>query len=94
AAIAQQVLAAYLEHQRARAALSQQAVALAAATEAYRVTSDLFRVGRATGTDLIEAESGLLDAKLGDVNAHIDLSVSRVALEHATARDRAGAPAP
>lgn len=88
AGIAQEVLASYLDLERARAAFEKQRAALAAAEEAYRVTTDLFRAGRATGTDLIQSEAGLLDAKLGDVNARIDLTIASIALRHATGGDR------
>ena len=91
--IANEVLMAHLDLSRARVAYQKQRVALDAAEEAYRVTTDLFRAGRATGTDLIEAEGGLLDAKLGDVNARIDLTVAAISLRHATGEDRADAPA-
>jgi outer membrane protein TolC len=36
---------------------------------------------------LIGAETDLLDAKLGDVNARIDLSIAAIELRHATGRD-------
>lgn len=88
--IAQEVLAAYLDLERARAAFEKQLAALAAAEEAYRVTTDLFRAGRATGTDLIQSEAELLDAKVGDVNARIDLTIASIALRHATGADRPG----
>jgi outer membrane protein len=87
AGIALECLSSYLDLARARAGLVQQRTALDAAEEAYRVTTDLFRAGRATGTDLIAAESGLLDAKLGEVNARIDLTLASIALRHATGRD-------
>lgn len=92
AGIAQEVLSAYLDLTRARAAFDSQRAALAAAEEGYRVTTDLFRAGRATSTDLVISESELLDAKLGDVNARIDLTIATIALRHATARDLASAP--
>ncbi len=87
AAIASEVLNAYLDLSRAHAAVEKQKAALASAEEGYRVTTDLFRAGRATSTDVIEAESQLLEAKLGDVNDRIDLAVAEIALRHATARD-------
>jgi outer membrane protein len=87
AGIANEVLTAYLDVNRARAAFEQQKVALAAAEEGYRVTTDLFKAGRATSTDLVLSEGELLDAKLGDVNARIDLTLATIALRHATARD-------
>jgi outer membrane protein TolC len=92
AGIAQEVLSSYLDLTRAQAAFEQQKTALAAAEEDYRVTTDLFRAGRATSTDLVVSESGLLDAKLGDVNARIDLTIATIALRHATARDLAPSP--
>jgi outer membrane protein TolC len=87
AGIANEVLTAYLDVTRAQAAFQQQKVALAAAEEGYRVTTDLFKAGRATSTDLVLSEGELLDAKLGDVNARIDLTLATIALRHATARD-------
>jgi outer membrane protein TolC len=87
AGIADEVLIAYLNLGRARVALDKQRTALAAAQEGYRVTTDLFRAGRATSTDLLEDEQRLLEAKLGDVNARIDLTLAAIALKHATGRD-------
>lgn len=87
--IAQEVLGAYLDLTRAQAAFETQQTALAAAEEGYRVTVDLFRAGRATSTDLVISESELLDAKLGDVNARIDLTIATIELRHATAHDLA-----
>jgi outer membrane protein TolC len=92
AGIANEVLTAYLDVTRAQAAFEQQKVALAAAEEGYRVTTDLFKAGRATSTDLVLSEGELLDAKLGDVNARIDLTIATIALRHATARDLATTP--
>jgi outer membrane protein TolC len=87
AGIAQEVLASYLDVTRSRVAFEKQRVALASAEEAYRVTTDLFRAGRATGTDLIASETDLLNAQLGDVNARIDLTIAAITLRHATGRD-------
>ncbi|HVU03941.1 MAG TPA: TolC family protein [Polyangiaceae bacterium] len=87
AGIANEVLMAYLDLNQARIVLEKQQTALAAAQEAYRVTTDLFRAGRATGTDLIDSESGLLNAKLGELNARIDLTIASLTLRHASGRD-------
>lgn len=92
AGIANEVLTAYLDMTRAQAAFETQKTALAAAEEGYRVTTDLFRAGRATSTDLVLSEGELLEAKIGDVNARIDLTIATIALRHATARDLAPAP--
>jgi outer membrane protein TolC len=87
AGIANEVLGSFLDLSRARSALDRQRIALASAEEAYRVTTDLFRAGRATGTDLINSEQELLIAKVGEVNARIDLAIAAVTLRHATGRD-------
>jgi outer membrane protein len=87
AGIANEVLGSFLDLSRARSALDRQRIALAAAEEAYRVTTDLFRAGRATGTDLINSEQDLLTAKVGEVNARIDLAIAAITLRHATGRD-------
>jgi outer membrane protein TolC len=86
ATIAHEVVTAHLDVGKARAALSSSETAVRAAEEAYRVTTDLYRAGRATTTDLIEAESELLDAKLGYTNARIDLTIAALRLGYATGR--------
>jgi outer membrane protein TolC len=87
AAIANEVLGAYQDLARARVSLEKQRVALAAAQEGYRVQTDLFRAGRATGTELIQSEQQLLVAKVGEVNSRIDLTIASLALRHAVGRD-------
>jgi outer membrane protein len=87
ALIANEVLSSYLDLRRARENYGQQGVALAAAEEGYRVTTDLFKAGRSTGTDLIESENELLNAKLGEINARIDLTIADISLKHALGRD-------
>jgi outer membrane protein TolC len=44
-------------------------------------------VGRATTTELIEAESDLLNARLGELDAHVGLRVAEVRLHHAAGLD-------
>ena len=58
----------------------------AAAKEAYRVARDLYQVGRATTTDLIEAESELVTASLKEIDAALNYRVARVKLAHATGK--------
>jgi outer membrane protein len=87
AAIANEVVSAQLDAGKAKTALDTSEVALQAAEEAYRVTTDLFHVGRATTTDLIEAETELLSAKLANTNARIDLTIAGLRLTHATGQD-------
>jgi outer membrane protein TolC len=85
--IANEVNQTWLDLARTRENFGHQQVALAAAEEAYRVTTELFRAGRATGTDLIESENQLLLAKLGEIETRINLVVASINLRHATGRD-------
>ncbi len=85
-----EVRQAFLALRESEAALSSTTAALAASEESYRVRQDLFRNGRATVVEVIEAETDLTRARLEAINAHIDARVARVRLEHATGRDLAG----
>jgi outer membrane protein TolC len=60
---------------------------LAAAEEAYRVRNELFRNGRATSTELTDAEVQLFNASLNLVNARANLRIARARLQHAVGRD-------
>ena len=51
------------------------------------MTTELFAVGRGTATDLIDAESELLNAKLTITNARIDLVIAALQLDYAVGRD-------
>ena len=82
-----QVTSAYFDVRKARTAIRTAARGQAAAREAYRVASDLYRVGRATTTDLMEAESELVVASLQEVNAVLDYRIASVRLSHAIGRD-------
>jgi outer membrane protein TolC len=83
-----------LEAMQAYQAVRQGDVALevtkrevASATEAYRAARDLFMVGRAAGTLLIDAETELTHARLEALNAKADARIARVRLDHALGRD-------
>jgi len=86
-AIRQEVTAAYLDYAKSETAIETSQRALEASREAYRVASDLYQVGRATTTELIEAESDLFSARIAALNAHIQRAVSAVRLDHAAGRD-------
>jgi outer membrane protein TolC len=60
---------------------------LVAAEESYRVRRELFRAGRATSSELTDAETALIKAGFDAVNARIDLRVARENLDHALGRD-------
>jgi outer membrane protein TolC len=57
------------------------------------VRNELFRNGRATSVDLIDAEAEVTRAQLSRLNARIGLLVARVRLDHATGRDVPPRPA-
>lgn len=64
---------------------------LASAEEAHRVAQQLFDNGRATSSELTDAETELTRARLDLLNARVNARVSRVQLEHALGRDLGGA---
>jgi len=86
-AIRQEVAAAYLDREKALVAIETSGRAASAAAEAYRVATDLYRVGRATTTELIEAESDLLNARLSELSAHVNLRAAEQRLRYAVGRD-------
>lgn len=88
--IANEVATAQMAVTNAHAALAAGATSIGAAEESYRVTTDLFRVGRATTSDLIDAESDLLNARLAIFNARVDLTTAVIRLDHAVGRDTTG----
>ncbi len=73
--------------QEAVFALATSRQGLAAAEESYRVRRELFRAGRATLVEVSDAETALTRARLEVVNAHVDVRITRVQLEHALGRD-------
>jgi outer membrane protein len=87
-----QVASAYFDVRKARTAIQTAARGQAAAKEAYRVATDLYRVGRATTTDLMEAESELVAASLKEVDAMLDFRIASVRLQHATGGDVSATP--
>jgi outer membrane protein TolC len=60
---------------------------LASAEEGYRVAKELWTNGRATSSDLTDAETDLTRARLDLLNARVNARVSRVQLAHALGRD-------
>jgi outer membrane protein TolC len=66
---------------------------LVAAEESLRVRRELFRNGKATSSELVDAEAELTRARLSRLNAHIGLLVAKAKLDHATGRDVPTAPA-
>jgi outer membrane protein len=79
-----EVTSAYLDRERAFGALAAAKKAKESSEEAYRATSALFRVGKATATELVVAEADRVNARLMDVNARVDLRVAQTRLRYAT----------
>lgn len=61
--------------------------ALGAAEEGYRVRRELFRAGKATVVEVIDAEAELTRARLEVINALVEARIARVRFEHAVGRD-------
>ncbi|MCA9660981.1 MAG: TolC family protein, partial [Myxococcales bacterium] len=81
-----EVTQAYLDRQRAMAALELNTRAVSSSTEAYRVAADLFAAGSATTTDIIEAEIARVTTTLQEFNARVDLRVADLKLRYAVGR--------
>ena len=62
---------------------------LKASEESYRVRRELFRAGRATSSELSDAEVALTKALFDALNARIDVRVARASLDHVLGRDAA-----
>jgi outer membrane protein len=60
---------------------------LGAAEEGYRVRRELFRAGKATLVEVIDAEAELTRARLEVVNALVEARIARVRFDHAVGRD-------
>lgn len=85
--IRQEVALHYLSREKAEGALKSTRRGVAASEEAYRVAVDLYRVGKATTTEVIDAETELLSARLAEVNARIELRIAEIRLRHAVGND-------
>lgn len=82
-AITMEVTQAYLDRQRALAAIELNTRAVRSSAEAYRVAADLYQAGEATTTDIIDAEIARVSTTLQDFNAKIDLRVAEMKLRYA-----------
>lgn len=89
-ALRAQVTDAYHATREANANVQSAERGLTAAEEAYRVRRLWFERGRATGVELVDAETTLLQARLEMINAHINALTSRIRLEYAMGRNTPG----
>ncbi|UQA58875.1 TolC family protein [Polyangium aurulentum] len=82
-----EVTSAYSDLVKAIASIEAAERGLVAAEESLRVRQELFRAGRATSTDLVDAEAQVTQARLRRVDARVGLLVARTRLDHAAGRD-------
>jgi outer membrane protein len=78
-----EVSARLLQVQSAAGAVAGAAVAVESAGEAWRVTDALLKAGNASTTDLLDAQSALVQARLNLVRARYQLAQANVSLKHA-----------
>jgi outer membrane protein TolC len=81
--VRRQVSAALQSLLDARAAIRTSQHGLAASEESYRVRRALFQNGRATSTELLEAELDLTQARRSALNARLELRMARARLDFA-----------
>jgi outer membrane protein len=84
--IRQDVVEAAESIREADTSLGTTAQGLVAAEESHRVRRELFRAGRATAAEMVDAETELTRARLDAVQARIDRRVAEVRLAEAVGR--------
>ncbi|PRQ07088.1 TolC family protein [Enhygromyxa salina] len=84
--LALEVAAAHAERISVMAELEYVERATESAAEGYQVAVDLYQVGDATTTDILDAEYERVDATLRNINAKIDLRRANIKLLYATGR--------
>jgi outer membrane protein len=82
-----EVVDAYQALVETNAALVSARRGVAASEESHRVRMALYQAGRATSTEVLDAETDVLRTRLSVIDAYIDARLARVRLLHATGRD-------
>ncbi|XXY21560.1 TolC family protein [Sorangium sp. So ce216] len=82
-----EVASAYAELGKSASSIESAERQLAAAAESMRVRSELFRAGRATSVDVVDAETEVTRARLQQLNARVGTLVAKTRLDHAVGRD-------
>lgn len=82
-----EVTSAYTDQHRACAELEAAQRSIEASQAAYDTSLRLYKVGKATTTELIDAEADLVSSHLRLINAQLDVRVAETKLAHATGRD-------
>jgi outer membrane protein len=82
-----EVTSAYTDSRRAAAELNAAVRANDASQIAYEVVTEQFKAGKATTTEVIDAEGELVVSQLRFINAHLDCKVAHTKLARALGRD-------
>jgi len=82
-----EVASAYMDSRRSVAALESAKRGAEAAQAAYDTEVELFKVGKATTTELIDAESELVNALLALISAHVNIRIADTKLAKAIGSD-------
>ena len=82
-----EVASAYADSIKAPPTIEAADRGMVAAEESLRVRRELFRNGKATSSELVDAEAELTRARLRRLDAHVGQQVARARLDHATGRD-------
>jgi outer membrane protein TolC len=82
-----EIASAYADMVKAAPTIEAADRGMVAAEESLRVRRELFRNGKATSTELVDAEGEMTRARQRKLDAHIGLLVARVRLDHAIGRD-------
>jgi outer membrane protein len=85
--IRMEITSAYTDARRYAAELEAAKRAAEAAQAAYDTEVELFKVGKATTTELIDAEGELVNALLRLISAHINIRIAETKIAQATGRD-------
>jgi outer membrane protein TolC len=86
-ALALEVAAAYTEMTKAASNIEAASRGLAAAEESLRVRAQIYKNGKATSAELIDAETEVTRSRLRRLDAHVGFLVAKTRLDHATGRD-------
>jgi outer membrane protein len=84
-----EVASACTDQRKALAELQAAQRSSEASQAAYETSTQLYKVGKATTSELIDAEADLVTSSLRLINAHLDSRVAETRLAHATGRDLA-----
>jgi outer membrane protein TolC len=82
-----EVASAYADAAKVPTTIEAAERGMVSAEESLRVRRELFRNGKATSSELVDAEAELTQARMRRLDAHINVLVTRTRLDHATGAD-------